>query len=433
MELSGPGVQYIADNQLYNSIITAHAILMIFFMVEKKYIFNFKLLSSYISFSFDIESEDKENLGEINDNNGNTMVIGNNNKYDNNNNNNKNSNNYIKILVNDPFNNRDIIAKVAKNQKGVYIWKSLDGNNMYVGHSTSLASWITSYFMPSILKTKARRVLRYLNKHGFSNMNLTIYIMDEKSSLEQVVALEQEFIDSLKPNLNVDLVASSSLMPILYILLWLFILCFLSAAPENFLLLDITNSFLFTASPQLDCDITSFSMFFCTCKLFNKSSKKGKINVSNTPLVIYSYDDKELAIKENRGKSGVYRWVNTLTGDTYVGSAVSLSKRFSVYYSIKSVNEVLSRSKSNILSALLKYGYSAFRLEILEYCEGSQTIVREQYYLDQLLPEYNILSVASSSLGKLHTEEVKLRISNSLKGRNHSEETRKKNEYFSYR
>lgn len=28
MELSGPGVQYIADNQLYNSIITAHAILM---------------------------------------------------------------------------------------------------------------------------------------------------------------------------------------------------------------------------------------------------------------------------------------------------------------------------------------------------------------------------------------------------------------------
>ena len=45
MELSGPGVQYIADNQLYNSIITAHAILMIFFMVGKIFffIFNFKL------------------------------------------------------------------------------------------------------------------------------------------------------------------------------------------------------------------------------------------------------------------------------------------------------------------------------------------------------------------------------------------------------
>jgi cytochrome c oxidase subunit 1 len=33
LELSEPGVQFIADNQLYNSIITAHAILMIFFMV----------------------------------------------------------------------------------------------------------------------------------------------------------------------------------------------------------------------------------------------------------------------------------------------------------------------------------------------------------------------------------------------------------------
>jgi cytochrome c oxidase subunit 1 len=33
LELSGPGVQFIQDNQLYNSIITAHALLMIFFMV----------------------------------------------------------------------------------------------------------------------------------------------------------------------------------------------------------------------------------------------------------------------------------------------------------------------------------------------------------------------------------------------------------------
>jgi hypothetical protein len=64
--------------------------------------------------------------------------------------------------------------------------------------------------MPSILKTKARRVLRYFNKYGFGEMKLTIFIMDEKSSLEQVVELEQYFIDTLNPNLNVDLIASSS-------------------------------------------------------------------------------------------------------------------------------------------------------------------------------------------------------------------------------
>jgi heme/copper-type cytochrome/quinol oxidase subunit 1 len=34
LELSGPGVQFIEDNQLYNSIITSHAIVMIFFMVK---------------------------------------------------------------------------------------------------------------------------------------------------------------------------------------------------------------------------------------------------------------------------------------------------------------------------------------------------------------------------------------------------------------
>jgi hypothetical protein len=127
----------------------------------------------------------------------------------------------------------------------------------------------------------------------------------------------------------------------------------------NKILLDLADSVLFIS--PLDSYVT-FAMFFPTCKLFNKPSnplrgsprnpngfpqgKDGKLKVSMTPLVIYSYEDKQLAIKENKGKSGVYRWVNTLTGDTYVGSAVSLSKRFSVYYSTKSINEVLSRSPS---------------------------------------------------------------------------------------
>lgn len=81
---------------------------------------------------------------------------------------------------------------------------------MYVGHSINLYNRITSYFMPSIINTKARRVLRYLNKYGFSNMKLTFYFMNFESSLDQVVSLEEHFIETLKPNVNVDLVASSS-------------------------------------------------------------------------------------------------------------------------------------------------------------------------------------------------------------------------------
>jgi len=112
----------------------------------------------------------------------------------------------------------------------------------------------------------------------------------------------------------------------------------------------------------------------------NINSKNSRVFINKhniVPLFIYSYSEKDLAIKENKGKSGVYRWVYISTGESYIGSAVDLSKRFSVYYSQKSIQAVLSRSKSNILSAMQKYGYSDFYLEILEYCDSSQTIDRE--------------------------------------------------------
>ena len=210
LELSGPGVQYIADNQLYNSIITAHAIIMIFFMVEKYFILKPQLITFFKKVNSDNNSASL--ISECDDNNDgyNDYNKTRNYEYNQIQKGNGKKHNYVKVLVDDPLNNRDIILNVTKKQKGVYIWETLDGKHMYVGHSISLYNRISSYFMPSIVKTKARRVLRYLNKHGFSNIKLTIYIMKDNSSLEEVVELEQHFIDNLKPNLNVDLVASSS-------------------------------------------------------------------------------------------------------------------------------------------------------------------------------------------------------------------------------
>jgi len=106
LELSGPGVQYIADNQLYNSIITAHAILMIFFMVK----FNAYMFYKYKSWLVSVSSE-------INDNN--NMIINNNNKDNKEKENNKFK--YTKIIVENPYYNRDTILKITKKQKGVYI------------------------------------------------------------------------------------------------------------------------------------------------------------------------------------------------------------------------------------------------------------------------------------------------------------------------
>ena len=99
MELAGPGVQYIADNQLYNSIITAHAILMIFFMV----IINASMLNEKSeSLSVNTTSIDSKKI-----------TIGN----DNQDKNFKSKDKYLKVLVNDPYNNRDIILRITKKQK----------------------------------------------------------------------------------------------------------------------------------------------------------------------------------------------------------------------------------------------------------------------------------------------------------------------------
>lgn len=68
------------------------------------------------------------------------------NENDNSKNNHKKGDNkkhpYVKLLVDDPY-NRDIILNVTKKQKGVYVWETLDGKNLYVGHSINLYNRIS--------------------------------------------------------------------------------------------------------------------------------------------------------------------------------------------------------------------------------------------------------------------------------------------------
>jgi group I intron endonuclease len=61
---------------------------------------------------------------------------------------------------------------------------------------------------------------------------------------------------------------------------------------------------------------------------------------------------------------------------------------------------------------------------MLEYCLPENAISREQYYIDLLKPNYNLNSVAGSRLGSTHSEESKLKMSNSAKGRKHTEDTK---------
>ena len=108
--------------------------------------------------------------------------------------------------------------------------------------------------------------------------------------------------------------------------------------------------------------------------------------MSILPVTTYMnpFKQKRDIFKENSKKSGIYIWTNKLSGKTYVGSAIDLTRRFRNYFSSAFLEKELRYGNSIICSSLLKYGYSEFILEILEYCEKEELIIKEQYYLDNL-------------------------------------------------
>nr|AKB93438.1 GIY-YIG endonuclease [Fusarium graminearum]AKB93494.1 GIY-YIG endonuclease [Fusarium graminearum]AKB93552.1 GIY-YIG endonuclease [Fusarium graminearum]AKB93607.1 GIY-YIG endonuclease [Fusarium graminearum]AKB93773.1 GIY-YIG endonuclease [Fusarium graminearum] len=141
---------------------------------------------------------------------------------------------------------------------------------------------------------------------------------------------------------------------------------------------------------------------------------------------------RKLIIKDNKDKSGIYKWTNKITKDIYIGQSISLAKRFIRYFNLSYLK---NRETLVISRALIKYGYSNFSLEILEYCDIANLTEREQYYMDKLNPRYNTLKIAGSSSGHKLSEETKTKISKSLKGvyiqeksalygRTHTEETK---------
>lgn len=145
-----------------------------------------------------------------------------------------------------------------------------------------------------------------------------------------------------------------------------------------------------------------------------RNELKGKAGEINPVKVYHNVDLQKLQIlTENKGKAGVYRFTNLTNGKSYVGSSVNLSRRFYTYYN---VNHLVKQISSLICRALLKYGYSNFSLVIFEYCKPTDSVKREQHYLDLLKPPDNVLKTAGSSLGHKHHSETKAKISQALLG-----------------
>jgi group I intron endonuclease len=112
-------------------------------------------------------------------------------------------------------------------------------------------------------------------------------------------------------------------------------------------------------------------------------------------------DKKAETWKNNKYKSGVHRWINTVTRSSYVGSSTVLNRRIKCYLETNYLKTY--KHKSVIYSDILKYGLSVFRLEILEHCAKEDVTLREQFYLNTLKPTYNILKLAGSSLWFKHS------------------------------
>lgn len=119
--------------------------------------------------------------------------------------------------------------------------------------------------------------------------------------------------------------------------------------------------------------------------------------------------DKAQIIKENRNLSGVYIFIHKESNKIYIGSSLNIGRRlygyFSKYNLIKNKTMVICR-------ALLKYGHSQFSLGILEYCNSIDRIERENYYINEFKPEYNVLTIAGLPpiYNKTNTIKRKMRL-----------------------
>lgn len=117
-------------------------------------------------------------------------------------------------------------------------------------------------------------------------------------------------------------------------------------------------------------------------------------------------------------ESWIYRITNKVNGNCYIGSSVDLQRRRRQHFN-NLANDI--HINSHLQNAYNKYGDTSLEFEIIEYIEIDDNIKetlleREQFWIDTINPEYNILPIAGSTLGFKHSEETKQKISNSTKG-----------------
>jgi group I intron endonuclease len=144
---------------------------------------------------------------------------------------------------------------------------------------------------------------------------------------------------------------------------------------------------------------------------------------------------------------GIYK-ITSPTGKIYIGQSTKIEQRFQYYKNLNCTQQV------KLLRSLQKYKPESHNFEIIEECEESKLNLRERYWQEQydvlnkekgLNLRYTKVDDRSGTMseetkermsiskignkntmhGKTHSEETKKKISEKRKGHKHSDETKK--------
>ena len=105
--------------------------------------------------------------------------------------------------IKDPYNNRELIKKICKGNRVVYIWTYIPTGICLVGSSSNSVERVLSYFEKKYLFLDFRKGVQFLADYGFENIQLTlIYLDNQKFTMRDIKIMEAYYINELNSSLN---------------------------------------------------------------------------------------------------------------------------------------------------------------------------------------------------------------------------------------
>ena len=124
--------------------------------------------------------------------------------------------------------------------------------------------------------------------------------------------------------------------------------------------------------------------------------------------------------------SGIYCIENIINNKKYIGKSVDINSRFDYHKSMLRKNK---HDNDHLQKSWNKYGENNFLFNIIEECSKEQLVEKEIFYIkffDTQNKGYNMTKGGDGTLGRILSDETKIKISNSNKGKIISDKTKKR-------